>query len=152
MTRLLCRLSLVLLPITAAVHADEPAASTAEQQALATLDEFMEAFNSADAGRWAETLNYPHVRVAAGTVRIWQNADEYADQFRFDEFRRRTGWHHSEWDEERVSQSSKDKAHIAVTFTRYRADGSKIASYRSLYIVTNQGGHWGVQARSSFAP
>jgi hypothetical protein len=62
------------------------------------------------------------------------------------------GWHHSGWDSLEVVQSSADKVHIAVSFTRYRADGEKYASYPSLYIVERGESGWGVRARSSFAP
>ena len=40
----------------------------------------------------------------------------------------------------------------AYRFTRYRKDGSVISGYDSIYVVTNENGHWGVKARSSFAP
>jgi hypothetical protein len=62
------------------------------------------------------------------------------------------GWHHSAWVHRKVVQSSADKVHIDVRFTRYREDGSEIATYDSMYVVTLQDGHWGFQARSSFAP
>ena len=32
------------------------------------------------------------------------------------------------------------------------ADGTVIASFESIYVVTCENGHWGVKARSSFAP
>ena len=47
---------------------------------------------------------------------------------------------------------SREGVHIDTRFTRYRADGSVLVSYDSLYIVTKQSGRWGVLARSSFAP
>jgi hypothetical protein len=43
------------------------------------------------------------------------------------------------------------KVHLDVLFTRYRSDNSVIGSFRSLWIVTEQGGRWAVAARSSFA-
>lgn len=138
--------------LTNAALADHSTVETAERRALETLDAFMAAFNAGDAQQWAATLNYPHVRIASAAVRVSPNAEEYAGRFSFDDFRRRTGWHHSAWDKKKIVQSSADKVHIIVQFTRYRADDSKIASYRSLYVVTNDNGHWGVQARSSFAP
>jgi hypothetical protein len=39
-----------------------------------------------------------------------------------------------------------------VVFSRYKADGTKYATYQSLWMVTKKEGAWGVQARSSFAP
>jgi len=35
---------------------------------------------------------------------------------------------------------------------RYRADGSELGAFDSIYVVTREDGHWGVKARSSFAP
>ena len=40
------------------------------------------------------------------------------------------------------------KVHVAVDFTRYREDGSAIGHYFSLYVVTRQDGHWGIQVGS----
>ncbi len=55
-------------------------------------------------------------------------------------------------DYRRAVQSCGDKVHFAVQFTRYRADGSVIGHYPSMWIVTLRDGRWGVEARSSFAP
>ena len=62
------------------------------------------------------------------------------------------GWDHSAWEKRKVIHSGPDKVHIDTRCTRYRTDGSVLASYDSLYIVTKQSGRWGVLARSSFAP
>jgi hypothetical protein len=51
-----------------------------------------------------------------------------------------------------IVQSSPTKVHIAVEFSRYHKDGTQYASYPSLYIVEQVDGHWGIRARSSFAP
>lgn len=61
-------------------------------------------------------------------------------------------WRVSEWDKRDVLHASKDKVHINTRFVRYRADGSIIAAFDSIYIVTLQEGHWGIKIRSSFAP
>jgi len=52
----------ILLAAALAVHAQ--ARSAAEAAALKSLDEYMAAFNSRDAKAWAQTLHYPHVRIA----------------------------------------------------------------------------------------
>jgi hypothetical protein len=138
-----------LLPGVAPLQAveDDPVAA-----AMKSLDEYMAAFNSKDSIAWAATLNYPHIRIASGAVRITQTAEEYAAGMDFGAFAERTGWDHSEWDKRDVIHSSPDKVHFATTFSRYDKDGKKIATYDSLYIVTEQDGHWGTLARSSFAP
>lgn len=120
--------------------------------AMESLDTYMAAFNARDPEAWAATLNYPHVRIASGDVRVWQTEEDYAAYMDFDAFARRTGWHHSQWDKREVIHSGPGKVHVATTFSRYNADDEKIATYNSLYIVTMVDGHWGTQARSSFAP
>ncbi|MDK1022553.1 MAG: hypothetical protein QGD90_13065 [Candidatus Hydrogenedentes bacterium] len=132
--------------ITAAEEEDQVAA------AMTSLDEFMAAFNARDMEAWSKTLNYPHVRIASGTVRVWESPEEYAGRDVFAMLTSQYGWDHSVWDKREVVQSGKDKVHLATTFSRYDKDGNKIATFDSLYIVTKQDGHWGTQARSSFAP
>ena len=55
-------------------------------------------------------------------------------------------------DEAKVIQSSPDKVHFAVRFTRYNEAGGPLEVHHSLYLVTNVDGHWGIQVRSSFVP
>ncbi len=132
------------------VWAAEPA--TPAEAALALADVYMEAFNRRDAAAWAATLNYPHVRVAGGQVKVWNTAEDYAADFDFQQFAREFAWAYSRWDERRVIHSSADKVHLAVRFTRYKADDTPVATYDALYVVTRVAGRWGVQVRSSFAP
>lgn len=120
--------------------------------AMTSLDDYMMAFNARDPEAWAATLNYPHVRIASDTVRVWETEAEFADYMDFDAFAERFGWDHSKWDAREAVQAGPDKVHIAVTFSRYNATGEKIATFDSLYIMTKQNGAWGTQARSSFAP
>lgn len=142
-------IALFFVPGGAPLHAaeEDPVA-----EAMKSLDDYMAAFNARDNKAWAATLNYPHVRFASGTVRISQNPEEYAAVLDFEDFAKRTGWDHSKWDKRDVINYSADKVHFDTTFTRYRKDGSIIATYDSIYIVTKQDSHWGTLARSSFAP
>jgi hypothetical protein len=120
------------------------------EAAMAVLDQFMTAFNSADAAAVARTFHFPHVRFHSGKVTIFPAAAD----FNLDNFRRSDdagSWARSEWDERRVINAGPDKVHFDTKFSRRRADGSLIASYRSIYIVTRVNGRWGIQARSSFA-
>ena len=61
------------------------------------------------------------------------------------------GWARSVWEERDVIHAGEDKVHLAVRFTRLDRDGRALGSYPSVWIVTRVDGHWGVQARSSFA-
>jgi hypothetical protein len=123
----------------------------AESQARRTMDDFMTAFNARDPHAWAATLNYPHVRFASSDVRLYQTADEFARAMG-DYPKRLAPWHHSRWESMMVIQSGPDKVHFVVTFVRFDVNDREIGKFPSLYIVTLKNGHWGVQARSSFAP
>lgn len=120
--------------------------------ARAVMDDFMTAFNARDEATWAATFNYPHVRFASGQVMISPDAKAVTDRMDFAAFAASTGWARSAWDKVEALDAGADKVHFKVTFTRYTSQNEKIASYDSLYVVTLKDGHWGIQARSSFAP
>ena len=138
-------LAAVLLSVASAQDA------AAEAKARKNMDEFMKAFNARDPKTWAATLNYPHVRFASNDVHVYGSADEFAKAMTGYP-KRLAPWDHSAWQSMQVIQSGPDKVHIAVVFVRYDASGKVIGKFPSLYIVTLKDGHWGVQARSSFAP
>ncbi|MGH6915298.1 MAG: hypothetical protein ACREH3_16545 [Geminicoccales bacterium] len=119
-----------------------------ERQALATVDRYLEALNARDTHAIRDAFNFPHLRVGAtGSLSRFEKPGDYD----FDHFYRRTGrdgWHHTVWDKTEVVFATEGKAHVAVDFTRYRADGSVIGRYFSLYIVTCQDAHWGIQIGS----
>ena len=120
-----------------------------EAEVMKLLDEYMSAWNRKDLQAWEQTFHFPHYRLAGGKMtvlehpglqdasKVWASAG--------------SDWHHSKWDRRRIIHASADKVHVDTMFTRYRADGSKIGTYESLYIVTKEYGKWGVKMRSSFA-
>ncbi len=65
---------------------------------------------------------------------------------------KKEGWQHSTLDSLEVIHISKIKVHFNIQFSRYKADGSRYAVYKSLWIMTKENGRWGIQARSSYAP
>ena len=124
----------------------DPAAVAAAMQCL---DDFMAAFNARDLDAWQKTFNFPSVRLASGTLAIIE-----ADYHKPEMFDRGAlaQWDHSAWERREIIHAGSDKVHIDTRFTRYRKDGSVIGGFDSIYIVTCENGHWGVKARSSFAP
>ena len=138
----------VALLAASASRADD----AANAEALKVMDAFMAAFNKRHAAAWADTLIYPHVRFASGKVAIYPDRDAFIAGNQIQKLADKEGWDHSGWDSLEVVQSSPDKVHITVEFSRYRKDGTKYASYPSLYIVERVDGRWGIRARSSFAP
>ena len=126
------------------------AEAAVEERALQVARAYIDTFNARDVEAWRGTLNFPHVRLASGSVRYWATLEDYT--FDFDELSRATGWVSSVLDSAEVVQSFSDKVHITAQFTRYRADGSVIGRYHALWVVTEKDGHWGIQCRSSEAP
>jgi hypothetical protein len=125
---------------------DHATAITAAQR---VLDDFMAAFNARDIPAFEATFNFPSVRLASNKLVTLNKGDMMPERFT-------TGalaeWDHSAWERRAVIHAGADKVHIDTRFTRYRADGSVIGGFDSIYVITCENGHWGVKARSSFAP
>ncbi|MCP4755559.1 MAG: hypothetical protein GY866_32250 [Proteobacteria bacterium] len=123
-----------------------------EEKAVEAANAYMDAFNAGDRDTLATCINYPHARVGEGgkLVVAEKPGDEMHPNF-FEWFRKNKEWNHSCWDLREVIQSFENKVHLMVTFSRYRADGSKIGIYPSIWVMTKQDGHWGIKMRSSFA-
>lgn len=119
-------------------------------EARAVLDRFMAAFNEHEPAKVAATFNFPHVRFHSGKVTIFPTAADFNLKI-FAGTRDARDWARSEWAERNVITAGPEKVHFDTKFNRLRADGSLIASYRSIYIVTKVDGRWGIQGRSSFA-
>jgi len=134
----------------------EPEAPEAEAAALEALAEYNEAFNESceDGGEaWAKTLNYPHVRFDAdGQVQVWETEQEFINFMSCEAILSLTpDWDHSEFDSIEIVQSGSRKVHITLVATRYDAAGKALGSFETFFIMTEKEGHWGTQARSSYA-
>lgn len=120
-----------------------------EAAAMACLDAFMTAFNGRDIKAFEQTFNFPSIRLASNTMRIINKGDQTPATFEHASLKE---WDHSAWEKREIIHSGDDKVHIDTRFTRYRKDGSVIGGFDSIYVVTCEDGHWGIKARSSFAP
>lgn len=122
--------------------------SETEAAAIAVLDRHIAALNARDAAALADTLHFPHYRLSQGRMQVWETPDSYHADFLA---RAGDGWHHSAWDYRNTVAASPDKVHLDVQFTRYRADGSSMGSFRSLWVIAKLNNRWAAQLRSSFA-
>lgn len=116
--------------------------------ALTVMDNHIAALNARDEVALADTLHFPHYRLTQGRMQIWETPDEYFAGFIA---RAGDGWDHSAWDSRDLIAGGADKVHLDVRFTRYRADGSALGQFRSLWIIACIDGKWAAQMRSSFA-
>ena len=122
-----------------------------EKAAIAVVQAFIETFNAQDHERHAETLNYPHIRLANGRFTRIENAEIFVDiSKRGESMLAQEGWHHTTVASLEVLHSGNDKVHIALRNDRCRADGSVYHSFDTFWIATLVEGHWGIQFRSSF--
>ena len=126
--------------------------SAVEQRAAkAALDGFMKAFNAEDAEairtRW---YHFPHVRFHSDKVTVMERPEDF-HALVWSRRGQSKDWASTAWDYVELIDNGPNKAHFRVQFTRFRADGSAIGSYKSLYIVTLKDGRWAIQARSSWA-
>jgi hypothetical protein len=112
------------------------------------LDRFIETFNSRDAGAWAASLSYPHVRVSPRQAEAAVTFDEraYAEAVTYDA-PDAMGWHHSAWDTKRVLAVSPTKIHASAQWCRYDASGERILENNVSYVITGVDRRWGIQAR-----
>ncbi len=123
----------------------------AEKAAIAVVNAFIETFNSQDHERHADTLNYPHVRLAGGRFAQIETAEEFTELSRRNEARLTAeGWHHTTVTNLEVVHSGVDKVHLALTNDRCHKDGTVYHSFDTLWIATLLDGKWGIQFRSSF--
>ena len=115
------------------------------------MDGFMSAFNAEDGDamrtRW---FHFPHVRFHSGIVTVMERPEDFRSTV-WERNGEAKDWARTAWDYVEVVDAGTDKVHFRVQFTRFRADGSPIGSFRSFYIVTYQNGRWGIQGRSSWA-
>lgn len=125
------------------------ASCPAYKPAYDVTDEFMRTFNTKDAEAWGKTFHFPSVRIASGNVRIINGPQDLENGFAT---LGAQGWDRSAWAKREVVQCGPEKAHMLTTFVRYRADGSEMSRFNSLYIVEFKNGRWALTARSSFAP
>lgn len=117
--------------------------------AMAVMDRFMAALNARDEAALQATLHFPHYRLAADGMQVFERPEDYT----LAAFFARAGddWARSAWDFRRVIAAGPGKVHLDVQFTRYRADGSVLGAFRSLYVLARREGRWGIALRSTFA-
>jgi hypothetical protein len=124
----------------------------AEREVMLVLDAFLTAFNRQDARAEANTYHFPHFRLANGQMSAWDAPGPEIAVWMSGTYKalRASGWDHSAWTRRRIVHILDSKAHVDIEFTRYRNDGTVIASIEALYIVTKEDGRWGIKMRSSF--
>ena len=124
-----------------------------ETEAAKAIEAFFKAFNAHDNEAYHRVLHYPHIRINDnGRVLIIQDPVDWSLERALAFLAKNEGWEYSTLDSMEVIHASEVKVHFNIEFSRYKEDGTRYAVHKSLWIVTKKDGHWGVQARSSYAP
>ena len=118
--------------------------------AMAVLDDYMAALNRGDEAGRQRGLQFP--ACAAGRRQGRRLAEPRRLQARrISVARAGDGWDRSKWDERTpIHVGDGQGASEGEVQPLAAADGSLIGRFETIYIVTHQDGHWGIQARSSF--
>jgi hypothetical protein len=158
--RMLLATSAISLLFALDAKASAAASPARDEQVMAVLDQYMDALNDLDLERHIATYHFPHFRFASGELTQWKTPVEAMPILARPRNEWRTGiraaldasWHRSQWTRREIVQGDDSKVHVVTTFVRLREDGSTIATYESLYVVTFEKERWGIKGRSSFAP
>ncbi len=121
------------------------------QQAKAAAYAFIDAFNHQDHEALADTLNYPHIRLANGRFVRVETRPDFVRMSQSNEPKLKAeGWHHTTVESCEVVHEGEDKVHLAIRNHRCRVDDSIYNTFDTLWIATLIDGHWGIQFRSSY--
>lgn len=123
-------------------------AQTPEQTARQVMEEFFRAWNTGDDAELRKVQHFPFVTLGAnGRTSIAMKAEDFTQNF--PALRQNEGWAKSTLDGIQVLPvAAPDKIHLVVTYSRYKADGTRYMTGETFYILTRQNGRWGMQLRS----
>ncbi len=121
-------------------------------QAKASLERWLAAANARNTEGMVANMHFPHRRLSGeNDFQVWETADDFrADNEIRTAARNSQGWGHSVANSVEVVQAGAGKVHLAINYSRCRADGTEYYSFPSLWIFTRMDERWGVQFRSSF--
>lgn len=126
-------------------HTDDDNAMIA--RAIQCVEAFTERFNARDLNGMDAYLHFPHIILSGEQLVIWSEPGNLPATF-FDDLHRDTGWVETRYQYKLPVLVAPRKVHLVIEYTRNRADGSIASSHRNLWIVTLDGGRWGIKQRS----
>jgi hypothetical protein len=118
----------------------------AVRQALACIDAFTERFNARDTEGMDAHLHFPHVILAGERLVVWDGPGRHGKTF-FRELAG-TGWYRTRYRRREVVLATPSKVHLLVEYSRDDDAGVPLSVHRNLWIVTLDGGRWGLEQRS----
>ena len=121
------------------------------EAAVAAMQGFIDAFNAQNHEALADTLNYPHIRLANGAFTEIPTREAFIERSRAGKARLEAeGWARTTVGKVVAVHVGQDKVHLALTNERRHADGTVYKRFETFWIATCVHGHWGIQFRSSY--
>ena len=114
---------------------DEPDSTAAS--ALAVMERHLHALNGLRENDLADTLHFPHFRLAGTTLDCWPSAETYLSDFRA---RAGDDWARTAWQAIDVQRESADKVHLAVRTNRFDINDQLIADFDTVWAITLKNG------------
>ena len=120
-------------------------------QAKSVAIAFIEAFNEQHHSNLAQTLNYPRIRLAKGYFHTISTEEDFVTLSQnSQEALKKEGWDHTVVESMEAVHEGDDKVHLAIKNHRIDESGEIYNSFDTLWIVTLDDDHWGIQFRSSY--
>ncbi|MDE0349280.1 MAG: hypothetical protein OXM56_06200, partial [Gammaproteobacteria bacterium] len=116
------------------------------EAAIAAMQGFIDAFNAQNHEALADTLNYPHIRLANGAFTEIPTREAFIERSRAGKQRLEAeGWARTTVGKVVAIHVGQDKVHLALTNERRHADGKVYKRFDTFWIATCVDGHWGIQ-------
>ena len=125
------------------------ASQKAISAALEVMDRHLSALNEQNTLELAATMHFPHFRLVGTSLKVWETADLY-----FDDFRARAGesWAYTKLASITPISATANKVHLDIRVNRFDTRDQLIADFKSIWVITKINRVWAAQLRSSFAP
>lgn len=115
------------------------------QEAKASIDRFIEKWNSGSDEAVREELSFPHISHGPNGFVVIQEPEDWFVGY---DGLRSQGWGSSSFNNVTARQAGENKVNFTVEFTRNRPNGEVYFSGLVYYVWTKQDGEWGMQYRS----
>ena len=117
--------------------------------AIRVMDRHLSALNEQNTLELAATMHFPHFRLVGTSLKVWETADLY-----FDDFRARAGesWAYTKLASITPISATTNKVHLDIRVNRFDTRDQLIADFKSIWVITKINRVWAAQLRSSFAP
>ena len=125
------------------------ASQKAISAALEVMDRHLLALNEQNTLELAATMHFPHFRLVGASLKVWETADLY-----FDDFRARAGesWAYTKLASITPISATANKVHLDIRVNCFDTRDQLIADFKSIWVITKINRVWAAQLRSSFAP